>query len=515
MLYKLELPKGRLEGHRYDHRTAEGAIYDEFAGACRSRLGSMLLQPDFDAQDVPSAFLAAVDELAPDIIPTKVEDEKVWSDSHFQPVTRMIGILASRGFIEKPEDVALDPSFVEDIKDQISSLPYDFAELAEMHEVFSRNGSLEYVRKVWELGEEQPEGWLDKAYQLAEQAMHNPDCTLPLTRAESLYLICFMPHRARGLTRRVLVNNFVAASVEHKLGPDRSVDESLALEALKQFLKLEALEGQHWNDMAKYYEVSGELKQKLTLIGFERFDALRMLQDLTDQGKASRVAEAWHKTQKRLDGIISAFSDLDIREWELIDTGHCFQGFYDWELGEAFGTSFHRRREFVSPPKTGGYAVILEDDQAQRELYQRIVEGHTEHITDEGHVTADPSVAESFADDPDVGFYLIDIENGDDKFAGIRIAETIIRNRLEQIMSGEPESVPKTKIQIWSASPELVKVAKDHFEEILGRKVLPPELEDHVLFLCTSTREAVLDVQIDTKQWYSLKTPERPRTHSD
>ena len=85
--------------------------------------------------------------------------------------------------------------------------------------------------------------------------MHNRDFTPQLDDPEALYLITFMPHIARRLTRRILVGNFMAAKIEKTLAEVPDDDSALMLEAYKDKVATDILSGQHWSE--KYSIVMG------------------------------------------------------------------------------------------------------------------------------------------------------------------------------------------------------------------------------------------------------------------
>lgn len=512
MTYVLELEPGQFEGHRFDHNSVEGSLYDTFGSYCSNALAVMLVQPDFLASEVPDAFINAIDEASPKIVLTKLDSEKSWHNEEFKPVTRKVGELITQEVITKPEDIVINQEFIDDIKQQINNLPYDFSELEDLHDVYETNKSLSLVREVWQLTIDKPDGWLDQAYDLAKRAMLNPEYTLPLDSPEALYLICHLPHLPRQLTRRVLVNNFMAAKVESAIGSDSDEYTAAALTAFKHYLAIDALEGQHWRDAADYYGMSEETKLEMLLQGADRLDLLGQLQNLADQGKISKFQQVYQRTIKKLDRITDVMNaNSDVGEWQMEDIGHCFHGFWDHSLFEVFSINRLAIREYALPVKNGSQALILEDNNVQRTMWQRSVNDHTAYEAPDELVLTDPTAVETYITNPNIGLFILDVQNGDDKLAGIRVAETLIRLKLSQIeVSDNPDSLPETKIVVWSDSNESVKTAKAILSEMIAREHLDPEIRQYVHFN-SSGAQLPLDVQVQRKSWYNFDIPKRPR----
>jgi hypothetical protein len=118
----------------------------------------------------------------------------------------------------------------------------------------------------------------------------------------------------------------------------------------------------------------------------------------------------------------------------------------------------------------GGQKVI--------EVWQEVAERLSEEIDKEYEISRitfwQNTDIDSLGDNPEVTMFLLDIQNGQDKTAGIRLAESLLRQRLDSFDShADDENSPKTKIIVWSTSDTSARQATDQLGDFL--KQLPGE----------------------------------------
>lgn len=444
--------------------TPENAIYNTYSSQFRQEIGGMLLEPDFQADAVTTRLEASLDTVTPGIIETTYRHEDVWRYPEYQPLRQHLGKLA----VHESELAEMQPSndFVEDLRAQIKNLPYDFSQLEDYHQQMSQTGYLSLAKEVRELADDAGKGWADTAYSKVEDAVKIPDkYSLPLGDAEALYLVCFLSGRERPLTRRVIVNNFIYDSVAEQVGPDLNDDEQTVLTELRKVLNAEALVGQQWTDRP----ITESTQKKISMHGLGMLESLGAVQKLIQSDKGTKVADAWWEVSQTLtDRLDNAVKDSPIRSWQSEDIGHCFNGFISYDLMAAFQKGMYESRgPEINPKKDGSKAVILEDDPEQMDAWVGAVTRHTPQTIDGELCFTSPEGVLEAAEDMNSRLFLIDIQNGTDNTAGIRIGEDILNKRLQHVDNLDVKEIKKlelTKIVVWTASQELYAIASDYFK---------------------------------------------------
>jgi hypothetical protein len=437
--------------------TAELAIYAQYVFGFRQALGELFLQPEFSADQVPSRFLEVIEDITPNSIQGVLRHEQNYDFIEHKPLHRRLGELAiDPSTVQQPSE-----EFVQDLRGQIENLPYDFSELEGYHGELAKTKYLELARTVHTMSQGEDPTWVDSAYELVKEATERPeDYQLPIESAEVLYSVCYLPGYARSLTRRVLVNNFILASLRHELG-EINEDEDEIISAMHTVMKTDALTGQHWTDL----NLSEEKLKQIALFSAEGLASLAFVQQKTKEGKADRIAETWYRVANYLGEIMEERSvSSEIGSFEIEDVGHCFNGFVDLDLLNALKKSREPADVVeLAPPKDGTKAVILEDDSQQMRAWQGAVDKHTPHAMEPELCFSTPDEIVELANDPSVSLFLLDIQNGEDKFAGIRVGEQILRRRANMAAEGAPVS---TKIIIWTTSKQSLRAATERLKPI-------------------------------------------------
>jgi len=505
----VDLEPGRIDEYTLMPETATEAIYTTVNRHLRYALGEMLVEPDFRATEVPNRFIELVDEVTPTLIAERLRNEHEWDYDRAKVVARKLGDLSLSAV--DPKELQLAPEFIEDMKSQIGNLPYGFSELQRYHELWRGTrifDLLSTVRNLENSAESNPD-WLNQIFTAVESAANEPEAfTPPVDHPESLYLITFLSGYARGLTRRLLVNNHIAARMGIELGDNFTPEEAEMLEALKKYYQVNALVGQHWDDLAKRYPLSEEISVAMAYKSAEGWDALGALQQHVKAGNGSRFVEIWQQVTDKLNSTMhDTANGSAIKVWQGVDIGHGFESFKTHALYNAFLISGLRKREFGAQEKTGLKAVVLEDDADQQAAWREMVENHSSLIApDESSYTTPEGIEDRYLD-PTISMFLLDIQNGDDAIAGIRIAEQVLFRRLEYswYYQGTDKQLPNTKIIVWSTSPDAVKAANSHFRELI--EYLPDRLKDHLGYSVGGSgrslgNEDPVYLEVRNKRWH-------------
>lgn len=468
--YRLELEPTTITGHEYDTNTLEIDVTKEFAGYLRATLGDMIVRPGFDPAEVTPAFVATIEEKTPTIIPNLVHEQWEWDIHGYKSVMNKVGELMAQGTIVDATDVVPSAGYCSDLVRQAKEMPSDFfAPLQQYNQILSRNKSLSLIDAIHQLTKDQEAGWLDTAYELAKQAIHDPEYVPDLSAPEALYLIPFVPGHARQLTRRVLVGNYMAAHIAHQLG-DMTGEERETVEVYKAYTAADALSGQHWSDKAKYAGFSNEHEVEMGLATAAQLQALAAIQRLVGGGHGQPFIEAWNTTKELLKDTMESLSSYTnpLSEWESQDIGHCFKGFEDYQLYRIFNPSGLKEHDYNPADKTGGKVVVLEDDDQQRAVWLQTLDHHSGYKTAEETTFTEPQGIEDYIDDPEVGMFLLDIQNGRDETAGIKVAEAVIRQKIAAIhASANPDKMLRTNVIVWSSSQAAVTAAHEHLESLV------------------------------------------------
>lgn len=502
MPIELDLQPVEIE-RAWDDRSAPEAITKDYRWICSAELAKLLTAPEFDPKTVPAAFLDAVDTATPTIIEDQLSYERTSIMEDYMPVHALIGSFSIG------ENVGLHfvpaSAFLDNLKGQLRGIqPEVFEEFVSYRWAFEACGALDLFRDIHALTISQPEGWLDQAFQRVALAAESPNSpTLPRGADKALFLIPFLPGATRTLTREVIVNNVIMDRVRAKLGADLSPDSSVLLERVRQFYIADALTAQGWQDSIKHSPVTDATMTAIADYSIRKQELLAKIQLQANSGEGQDVVTALTTVAEELDQTVSqTMRASDASRWESIDIGHCFKGFANSRLFEACGLGAPWSKErFLVPEKSGSLTAILEDDDEQRTMWQQAVETITPSSTSDELCFAAPEGFIEQAANPQVRNFLIDIQNGQDETCGIRVAEAIFRERLEQARHNPNNPPQPTTIIIWSSSARLAEQAKARFKSLYKRS------KDVAISLSGETQrgDAVITVDVRLKTWDYLR----------
>ncbi len=491
--------------------TAEQAVVGSLVSELKTQVGRVFISPDFESSEIPGQLADSVTKIAPAAIRRKLWQEARRHDVKDMPLTARLGELA----IDPDYEGELLPSrdFIDAMTAEILGIdPRSFSELDTYHARLEDSGYLGLVRSVDAAARGHESGndsWADRAYNIVSQAIDpsvTGEYTLPGEQVDALYGICFMPHYGRSLTRRLITNNTMAAMIGNRLGDEVTDGETATFEVMRRVMMSEVLTGQHWTDLP----VSEVTLKAIALKGAASLEDYGIIQQNVRSGAAGRVGDIWQAVYTELASRIErVMIDSPMSRWESQDIGHCFSGFWTHSLIDAFQRGGKQKRGYeVYPEKDGSNAVILEDDKQQMATWRGVVDRHLPQTVDRELCFSTSDGVVETADDPNVSLFLLDIQNGDDETAGIRVAEAIIGRRV-QMRQANPDLT--TKIVVWSASKALVAQAGERLKQVV--KELTDGGRDISLYISGSggTQGGRIMVEVQPKEWnlYDLTSADR------
>jgi hypothetical protein len=273
----------------------------------------------------------------------------------------------------------------------------------------------------------------------------------------------------------MVTSNYIAARLDARLGSDLSESDQAMLGAIKGYMATGALQNHNWDFVEGARFVQGVFSQETRVDMYqascESMRCLATMQALLDKKEGLEVMDSWRDIRKELNDLMSELGRGAASWWQTVDIGHGFEHFggSDLVLGMVCSKEDFRY-ELNDLPKTSK-AVVLEDDSKQRANCRQMINDMTVYDCPEELAFATPDGIAGLECDPNVGAFILDIQNGEDDLAGVRIAERIITERLAIWQAcaarGEECSLPEVKIIVWSASKNHVDYAAQYLKEIV------------------------------------------------
>lgn len=458
----------------------EAIIYGDTVTMLKGVVSQEILEDDFCANDLTASMSDAVESQMETLAIPGIRTEKAWGRTHvlhiaygMEPPEKPYNYdnpdKAWRGPLLAP----LSEEFGQDLLAQVEDLDMDFSPLQEMHSVFKSTELLSLFRGLNALPLEGCDSALmatDQVFNQVKGMLFSPDYTLPLDDPGSIYLLCFLPYRTRQVVKEAMIANQMVQQMYHLLGDDISEDEETTMNAVKDAFTAEALTGQTWYQLSNRTGVSEEVAKEMALLSAQQIDAFAVIQKMTDEGRAGRVGASYRMSAEYLQNAVELRLDYDdYTVFANTDIGHGFKSFTDYQFLGLMGVGGYGNREFAAPKKNGQSAVILEDDDQQRIRWKELINTRTQFQSSDADLYTAPESVLDRQDDPTTGLFLLDIQNGADEFAGVRIGEALLRYKLsEWKASGYSSDFPEVTIRIWSTSPEHVRMADEHFKKLIG-----------------------------------------------
>ncbi|TAH32165.1 hypothetical protein EYC59_06285 [Candidatus Saccharibacteria bacterium] len=458
---------GKFDQTHLAPRSIEEALYESYMWQLTKVVSNALIGESFDPAAIPAALHAAVDEHTPRVVGQALEAEAEWRSKESNSLTQVLGGLGLLG--ERADSLQPPQYFVDNLHEQIRALPYDFSELLRHREVYETTQCMQFIQAIRKLADSGRPGWQDEAFTaLAEAVDHFDDYALPTDKLDALYMLVYMPGYPRQLSRRLIVNATYMRCLKDTLGPDLSEDEATMLEAIQGYYKSKSLGREMW-DASLGTPLSESSQVRLAAIELDDMERLATIQRLFQAGRGARVTNAWEHIRDILDTTVNQANRRSaLRSWQMTDVGHGFRSFRDHGMTIAMDAT--RPEKLSSPVKTGEHAIIFEDDPAQMRRYHQFVEENTRMINPEELCFTIPEHVLAAAADPNVKLFLLDMQNGDDNFAGVELARQIVELRVGIDTADRKGKNQKTQVVVWTASAELADAASKHLEPFLRQQ---------------------------------------------
>ncbi len=445
------------------------AIGKEFNDGLTQSLAGCVIQPEFDTDQTIMRLHEAIDDVAPSVFSRRYHFEQNYKYEG-RPVHVLLGDLA----LSEDAVVELVPEqqFLDDIHLQVDDSREGIEALKYLHDLWPAK-TFEYLSAIEAaVGSDDPATGDQLLEIVTRMAEDSEALTLDPEHSEGLLLIAHLPWETRQLTRRLLVGNHLIAKLDLALGRDKTPEEDKLLSALHTHFIADNLHGQHWE--FKKFELSEASQVEIARFSAENISTLGMIQQEAGKDSGQRFIATWDSVTEDLSQLVeSADLSSPVVHWQSIDIGHAFKGFRGVDLYKAFRLGHYSKNSLMSmsaefcPEKSGLKAVILEDDPAQLKQWRETIQSHTSFTSEDELAFTSPRGIDAVIDDPEIGLFLLDIQNGSDLTAGVRIGEQILRQRLElNKTSTEPI---KTKIIVWSASGQAVNEATEYFKQLVER----------------------------------------------
>ena len=482
-------------GHLDQYNDPSSGIATEFKRRMSDALADDVIAPDFSAAYTLAGLHSEVNEAAPDVVRSRVAIERSMEfyGEEKKPITKLLEDV-SPGDIEH---LVPDEQFLEDLHRQIDDGEYErgLNTLEEMHDAWPAE-VFKYCGMIEELSNLDLDYKDDMILEIIEEMSSIPnEITLSADDTNALLLLTHFPARSRKLTRRLLIGLHIATKIDEQLGSYKTQHEDAMLENMKKAFVLENLHGQQ----LQMLNLSDDARARLIAYSAEYTKILAELQESGDAEEGSNFKELYWNIATGLDDHIGdKFADYPLSHLQTSDIGHVVgditfgdmlqafrQGIYHTENGFAIGD--------IKAEKCGLSAVILEDDPAQRRLTQEMISTFSPLTVNEGLVFETPEgIANDIIDRNDVGWFVLDIQNGDDLTAGVRVAESVLRRRLEIGHS-------RTYITVHSTSNEAVEEAAEYLQRIVDEGIDCEYSFPHAGK--SSSRRASLSIEVRRKEW--------------
>lgn len=457
------------------HDSIEDALHTSFIENMRETISGLIVDPGFDASQVPGLLIDSTREFAPHAVNAVVEREKPYLEREFAgdfetPMHQKITEITSDG---ASPILKVGTHFVEGLCAQIAEMPRDyFQRLQDYNKALSETKILEFFNAIRSMStSNKTPDWLDDAYQMVDHASKNRALyTPPIDKPESLYILCFVDDATRQLAKRIVIDNLILARTEAAIGESRTSDEQAMLGLIEEFGNIHALSGQQWDDRIGWGEdVSEANRISMARLKAREISLIEEIKHLYATEGGKKVVDTWRNTAKDVKDLVAADAQQNDRlhYWETIDVGHGI----DITSSSFIVSELNKPDEKFRPPKDGTYVAILEDDSEQMRLWREVYSTYTKRSLKDEYCSADPAVIAALADNPEISEFVLDVQNYNDKKAGIRVAISIVSRLLENIQNqgavDETQPQPK-KVKIWSSSGNLLRQASQELGEYLN-----------------------------------------------
>ncbi len=486
---------------RFDRSTPQDTLREEFIRQIARKLSRLVLEENFTgdaaAQRIVSDARAEMETVCTELI--KSEKETRLKHHKFDKTPLLDHLEKTVGAEKKVEEMRVGVS--EDFYKKFATVfrsEKDTLEFLEetMQHPRMREHIMPLLRKVDTFNKD---GWYftenggQQLYDIVKPLVHDERYVFPHEETELLYFLTYLPDAVRHPVQNLLMHH---SYLDFAKREDSSAEKTGAGAAMRQGLITLLQEGifynGHWQRISNYGGSSEKMNEELAQATVKFEQAKKRMMD---------IATAYPESK----AVLKSFLEYAEQTYENIALIHKKRGsssLQQSDIGHFFKTSIFRDVHGVLDPESNAYryrqkngskAVILEDDQRQMSDWKNLVQEHSPYSLpedDSGAFTVPSGKILEMADDPETRLFLLDIQNGKDDMAGIRVAEALLRRMVEKCVqcnvksmsSGEKYRLQRTVI-LWTMSPELLRVAQEHFAPLLQQKDFKQYVDEHNTFI--------------------------------
>ena len=479
----------------------------------------MLASNDFTADKVVPAFQERSKTIGNEAVREAISSEHYYYHSSDGPLAKFLGLESVDHHVpEVPQDLVPSRNFLKQFSKRLPEIADDFQQLGIYHRTLKNNTPyIELLSGVEACKSKYPDNsfemWRSEAYDMVESATDEFDrFGLSEQNADAMMLVTFQG-ASRSITRRLLTGSTFQRVLRENAMRGRKItaNDNKLLIATREYLRANLLVGNVWLDNPYHSMLDRKHVAKTVNYSAIAVDALGVIQKLNKNGNANYIERQYNNTKETLHRRIidadycntsKAGNGYGRNFWQTIDVGHCFRGF-DTKIDSVF--SEYGIGE-VRPNKDGTKAVIFEDDLEQMDEYRQLVGNFTTRTTCDKLCFSSPEGVIEAAQDSRNSLFILDIENFDDKNAGIQLAERVLVARRE-LVKKYGEKVPTTMVILWSLDKEALDRANDYFNsDGTNEKRIDTIGEDYISYFVggvrKSTNKGRIDFKVCYKGWY-------------
>ncbi|MCA9349396.1 hypothetical protein KC878_04645 [Candidatus Saccharibacteria bacterium] len=449
---------------------AAGLIYREVLQRCRPVVSSTIfgINAPTELQNVPSRLSAHLGAQSVDMCLQTAILKQINHSYYGESLLNLFGInrpdkpSSIVGSWQGPIPARVDQAFKDDLLRQLENLDLDPSIVLKLIEQYRATRLPEFVEIFNKLAGGETDTKLDDLFLLAQEMIFNPEFSFPDDSAESAYLLCYIDPRIRVLLRSILVANQLFRRMERSL-VNLDEDAIQMLASLRIATAAHALTGQYWQQACRTYQVSPQTEEQMVAYSISELEAQRTLDELIRTPGGKRIIDIYQLARESLVEEVDQLAHVD--EFGIFtntDTGHGLNRFENFPATWAEMSLLDKN--VGRPSKTGGSAVIYEDNETQARTWEQIIDKYTPYDQMLSSDTSELVLAE--ARRGHVGLYVIDIDNPEGEFAGIELAAELLEIAFEHYtrnQSVDAADQKRVRIVLWSSSAKLVEHAADHF----------------------------------------------------
>ncbi len=306
---------------------------------------------------------------------------------------------------------------------------------------------------------------LDVVHRLVTDARYSGE-DLALSAQAQAGLMC-LPYFARIAVQDLLVGCSRRAGLTQSL--DFADRESPETKALATLVATYSVANSHWDSLVRRHTPSEDTVAAIARDAIDKIYALREAYLLkSDKGREliTRFLDCCQSSREELSQHLQALPEFTF--WRQIDIGHFSSVEYADTLNRISKGIGHR---VISAVKCGEFAAVLEDDPEQLARYIAAVNDCSNFslLPHGASACATPGELLKLIHDHRVTYFILDIENGEHRHAGITTAITLLDEFFRSTADAAHPERPLT-IVVWSMSSDRVNEATEALQSFLENK---------------------------------------------